>query len=125
MSLLPNFRARLKEALGERLEEWRPGVPGHAEASEWDASEDFVADPEPAREPAPRPASRYSADAPWAAPVSDAPTSRDAAVAAPGSRAALLARLRAPDALREAFVVKEILDRPVSLRPLRGPGIRG
>ena len=33
------------------------------------------------------------------------------------------ARLRTPDALREAFVVKEVLDRPLARRR-RGPGMR-
>ena len=33
------------------------------------------------------------------------------------------ARLRTPDALREAFVVKEVLDRPLARRR-RGPGLR-
>jgi hypothetical protein len=33
------------------------------------------------------------------------------------------ARLRTPDALREAFVVKEVLDRPLARRR-RGPGVR-
>ena len=121
MRLLPNFRARLKEALGERLEEWRPGgkVPeaplggGSGAAS--------VTDPEPAAAPASRPSpSRYATD-PWTVPAS--PASRDDAAA--GSRASLLARLRNPDSLREAFVVKEILDRPVGLRPPRGRGVRG
>lgn len=120
MGLLPNFRARLKEALGERLEEWRPGGKVPEEPSSTGPRAAFVADPEPAAEPAPRPSPRYAADAPWTAPA--APASRDRADA--GSRAALLARLRGPDALREAFVVKEILDRPVGLRPPRGRGIQ-
>ena len=117
MRLLPNFRARLKEALGERLDEWRPGGKAQAAPSEREASAAFIADPEPAAEPASRSRPRYEAAAPWSAPAP-----RDEAAA--GSRAALLARLRDPDALREAFVVKEILDRPVGLRPLRGRGIR-
>jgi len=119
--LLPNFRARLKEALGERLEEWHPGrkVPEAPLGGSSGAS--FVADPEAAAEPASRPSpSRYATDS-WTAPAS--PTSRDEAAA--GSHASLLARLRNPDSLREAFVVKEILDRPVGLRPSRGRNIRG
>ena len=121
MGLLPNFRARLKEALGERLEEWRPGGErGEAAPSHREAHAAFVADPEPAAEPASRPSSRRYATDSWTAPAP--PTSRDEA--ASGSRAALLARLRNPDSLREAFVVKEILDRPVGLRPQRGRGIR-
>ena len=120
MRLLPNFRARLKESLGERLEEWRPGGKAHAASSEQGASA-FVADPEPAAEPAARSSSRRYATDYWTAPASPAP--RDEAAA--GSRAALLARLRGPDALREAFIVKEILDRPVGLRSPRGRGIRG
>ena len=121
MRLLPNFRARLKEALGGRLEVWRPGGEKvEAAPSQREARAAFVADPEPAAEPAFRPSpSRYATDY-WTAPAS--PTSRDEAAA--GSRASLLARLRNPDSLREAFVVKEILDRPVGLRPPRGRGIR-
>lgn len=115
MRLLPNFRARLKEALGGRLEEWRPG----GERTETAPSQrDAYA--EPAAEPSPRPPPRYAAADPWSAAAPPAP--RDAAAA--GSRAALLARLRHPDSLREAFVVKEILDRPVGLRPLRGRSVR-
>ena len=121
MRLLPNFRARLKEALGERLEEWRPGGKAPEVPLRGGPGAEFVADPDRATEATARTSSRYAADAPWAAPASPAP--RDEAAA--GSRAALLARLRGPDALREAFVVKEILDRPVGLRPPRGRGIRG
>ena len=120
MRLLPGFRARFKEALGERLEEWRPGGKVPEEPLSTGPHATFVADPEPGAEPASRPSRRYAADAPWTAPA--APTSRDEVVK--GSRAALLARLRGPDALREAFVVKEILDRPVGLRPPRGRGIQ-
>ena len=115
MRLLPNFRARLKEALGGRLEEWRPGGE-KVEA----APSQREAHAEPAAEPASRPSpNRYATDY-WTAPASH--TSRDEA--ATGSRSSLLARLRHPDSLREAFVVKEILDRPVGLRPLRGRGVR-
>ena len=121
MRLLPGFRARLKEAFGERLEEWRPGGKARAAPPDWQSDAAFAADSEPVTEPAPRPSSRYAEATPWTAPV--APTSRDEVVK--GSRAALLARLRGPDALREAFIVKEILDRPVGLRPPRGRGIRG
>lgn len=121
MRLLPSFRARLKETLGERLEEWRPGGKAQAASPDWQPDATFVADPEPAAEPAARPSSRRYATDPWTAPAP--PTPRDGAAA--GSRAALLARLRGPDALREAFVVKEILDRPVGLRPPHGRGIRG
>ena len=121
MRLLPSFRARLKEAFGERLEEWRPGGKARDAPSDWRPDAAFVADPEPAAEPAPRPSPGYAGAPPWTAPA--APASRDGADA--GSRAALLARLRGPDALREAFIVKEILDRPVGLRPPRGRGIRG
>lgn len=121
MRLLPNFRARLKEALGERLDEWRPGGTAPEAPLRGGPDAEFVADPEPAAEPASRSRFRHEAAAPWAAPPPPAP--RDEA--AKGSRAALLARLRGPDALREAFVVKEILDRPVGLRPPRGRGIRG
>ena len=120
MGLLPNFRARLKEALGERLEEWRPGGEAQAASSARETGAEFVADPEPAPAPAPRSPPRRAAAAAWTVPA-PTPTPREKAIA--GSRAALLARLRAPDALREAFVVKEILDRPVSLRPPRGRGI--
>ena len=120
MRLLPGFRARFKEALGERLEEWRPGGKERAAPPDWQSDAAFAADPEPVTEPAPRPSSRYAEAAPWAAPA--APASRDEADA--GSRAALLARLRGPHALREAFIVKEILDRPVGLRPPRGRGIQ-
>ena len=120
MRLLPGFRSRLKEALGERLEEWRPGGKEGETPGDWRARAEFVSDTEPDPEPAPRTSARRATDS-WHAPAS--PPARDEA--ARGSRAALLARLRGPDALREAFIVKEILDRPVSLRPARGRGFRG
>ena len=115
MRLLPNFRARLKEALGGRLEEWRPG----GERAEAAPSQREV-HAEPAAEPYPRPPPRHAAAASWTAAAPPAPGDEAAA----GSRASLLARLRHPDSLREAFVVKEILDRPVGLRPPRGRDVR-
>ena len=121
MRPLPNFRARLKEALGERLDEWRPGGKAQGGSSDREASAAFVADPEPAAESTSRRPYGHAAAA-WPPPIPSAPRDEEAAK---GSRAALLARLRDPDSLREAFVVKEILDRPVGLRPARGRGIRG
>ena len=122
MRLLPNFRARLEKALGERLDEWRPGGTAPDAPSDRESDAAFVADAEPAAdaEPVSRPSSRPGATDYRSAPASP-PSSRGETDA--GSRAALLARLRGPDALREAFVVKEILDRPVSLRSRRGRGI--
>lgn len=121
MRLLPNFRARLKEAFERHLDEWRPGGErAEAAPSQREARAAFVADPEPAAEPSPLSPTRHAAADPWAAAASRAPGDGAAA----GSRVALLARLRNPDSLREAFVVKEILDLPVGLRPLRGRGVR-
>ena len=121
MSLRPSFRARLKEAFEQHADGWRPGGPAQSSPSEREARAAFVADPESAAESTSR---RAPGQAAAARPQSTATAPRDEA-AAEGSRASRLARLRSPDALREAFVVKEILDRPVGLRPLRGRGIRG
>lgn len=120
MSLLSNLRTRLNEALEGHAAEWRPGGDPRAAPAARETGAAFVADSGPATEPAPRSPSRHAAEA-WPAPVP--PASREESVE--GSRASLLARLRSPHALREAFVVKEILDRPVGLRPPRGRGIRG
>ena len=119
MSLLPNLRARLKGAFEEHAAEWRPGGTPHPAAAARDIGAEFLPDEEVRREAASRPAPRPAAVRPSpAASVrsADAPTR---------PQAKLAARLRSPGALREAFVVKEILDRPVGLRPMRGLGVRG
>ena len=121
MRLLPNFRARLKAGLEQHADEWRPGGPAQSSPSEREAGAAFVADPELGAESTSRRPPRHAAAA---RPPSTPSAPRDEE-AAEGSRAALLARLRSPDSLREAFVVKEILDRPVGLRPARGRGIQG
>ncbi|MDP6604519.1 MAG: hypothetical protein QGG17_10030 [Rhodospirillales bacterium] len=54
---------------------------------------------------------------PWGEPATERPPMRQAGL--PGEMALsarLRARLRTPHSLREAFVVKEILDRPVGMR---------
>ena len=120
MSPLSNLRSRLKAAFQEHSAEWRPGGMEQAAPSDREADAAFVADPGPAAASAPRPPPRH-ATAAWPPPTPPAP--RDEA--SEGSRASLLARLRSPAALREAFVIKEILDRPVGLRLPRGRGLRG
>ena len=66
----------------------------------------------PPRAAAPGPAPRPSPAAPVTAPAEVAPEP----VGEAERRRTLLARLRDPGALRDAFVVKEILDRPLGLR---------
>lgn len=92
---------------------------------EYDEGEDF---PEPAWEArAPERASVRTSAAPRAADPSSGPVRRTrpapATHPAPGrSRAGRLrARLRDPRTLRELFLLREIIDRPLALRPRRGP----
>ena len=119
---------------------------GTDDEAEDDLAEDAVwePEPEPARKPGPaRPVGtartparlRAPAHAAWQAPAAyrtpvpeHAPADRRAPWAAPSpphaASASLLAervreRLRTPEALREAFVVKEILDRPLGRRRRR------
>ena len=117
MKLLPNLRARLEKAFGQHADAWRPGETPPASSGDWGPDAESPPREDADREGARRPAPRASVAPPAAAATSGAPGA--------SLHASLLARLRSPDALREAFVVKEILDRPVGLRPPRGRGIRG
>ena len=78
--------------------------------------------PPPGAAPAPAPR-RPPADDPWpppgAAPASAPRRPPAGPVGEKERRRSLPARLRDPGVLREAFVVKEILDRPLGLRPVR------
>ncbi len=101
---------------------------------------------EPRQEP-PRPWRSNTTQSPWSRGPSENPAPASATRRAPGRHGeqptdrspwdmagsrtipcahALLARIRArldtPDALREAFVIKEILDRPLARRRARQPG---
>ena len=69
------------------------------------------------RAPAPAPAPGYRRSSPAA------PPHRPLAPPESPLPERVRARLRTPDALREAFVVKEVLDRPLARRR-RGPGMR-
>ena len=127
MGLLPNLRARLEEAFKEHAEDWRPGgaAPAHPGFDAEPVREQAAA-PAAAPSPSPRPsAAPFAATSrPPAAPArgnAAHPVARGNAALSPAS---LAARLRSPHALREAFVVKEILDLPVGLRPLRGRRVR-
>ena len=112
MSLLSNLRTRLNEALEGHAAEWRPGGDPRAAPTARETGAEFRPDENTSPESAPRPKR-----------ATPSPPSPPATAAWPID--SLLARLRSPHALREAFVVKEILDRPVALRPPRGRGIRG
>ena len=81
-------------------------------------------DPWPPSEAPPASAHRRPpADDPWpppgAAPASAHRRPPAGPVGEKERRRSLPARLRDPGVLREAFVVKEILDRPLGLRPVR------
>ena len=111
MGLLDRLREGLEEALAEPVEAFRydagtPAPRAVPEAPERDARPPAGTRvrPEAGTGPAVRSAP--------AAPERKAPVARD-------RRHVLLSRLHDPGALREAFVIKEILDRPVGLRRMR------
>ncbi|MCY4285978.1 MAG: hypothetical protein OXC65_11655 [Thiotrichales bacterium] len=90
---------------------WRPPASGTPASSGAGARGYGSMRPPPAEAPPRHP--RFSPSAPPSTPVA-------AGVPFPQR---IRARLRSPDALREAFVVKEILDQPLTRRR-RGSGIR-
>ena len=95
----------------------RGPVPETARTRPIDWEPETVWRPPAARTPAPETAPGHRRSSPSTPPrrphaPSDSPLSER-----------VRARLRTPDALREAFVVKEVLDRPLARRR-RGPGMR-
>ena len=126
MSLLDQVRARLREAVAEYEAELRPGGAPHEPRTAQDEDADFPPDADFAPEAKLAPGTMRGPTV-RPPPLRSALAAAEPEPAAPGARTrrgALIARLRSPHALREAFVVKEILDRPVGLRRTRGP-VRG
>ncbi len=88
--------------------------PAHERADvPWFASEEFERD---ARESEPVASEDVEPKPPREPPAAPPPMPRAGFPAEGTFSARLRARLRTPNSLREAFVVKEILDRPVALR---------
>ena len=144
-----DLRARLGYGTGDEDEGeegavpdpvWEPETEQGAEAPpEWESASERVSrrrreagrEPETAQGPwAPATIRMPGVPAPAPRPMSGthssprpSPASRPQASSAPLLRKRILARLRTTDALREAFVVKEILDRPPGRRTGSGrPG---
>lgn len=95
--------------------------PAHERADvPWYAREEAAAPPfyaeRHAREPEPAVTKGVETQPPRAPAAGPFPMPQAELPAGVALTARVRARLRAPDGLREAFVVKEILDRPVALR---------
>ena len=122
MGWLDRLREGLEEALAaEQAAALREdaGAAPRPPAPEEEAWRSADAAPRPAEEPWPPPDAAPGPSRRRPPPSADGGASADGAplpAAAGERRRSLPARLRDPGVLRDAFVMKEILDRPISLR---------